>query len=101
RVTLESIGHAIVGDPVHGAGGAKRVPGPGARKARQIAQSAPRQALHAALLAFRHPISGEPLRFRSPWPADLVPLLAAAVPAETWHGQGDPLTHFGFDQHEQ
>jgi len=101
RVHLESIGHPIVGDPVYGGGGARRVSGPELRKARQIEQAAPRQALHAALLAFRHPISGEPLRFRAPWPADLLPLLDAAAPADTWHGQGDPLTHFGFDRRDQ
>jgi 23S rRNA pseudouridine1911/1915/1917 synthase len=33
-----------------------------------------RQALHAASLAFRHPVSGEFLHFESPLPADLVAL---------------------------
>lgn len=32
---------------------------------------APRVALHARVLGFTHPISGEPLRFESPWPTDL------------------------------
>lgn len=32
---------------------------------------APRQALHAAYLAFPHPVTGEPMRFESPWPKDL------------------------------
>jgi len=31
----------------------------------------PRQALHAARLTFRHPISGEPTTVTSPLPADL------------------------------
>jgi 23S rRNA pseudouridine1911/1915/1917 synthase len=30
-----------------------------------------RQALHAWLLGFRHPVTGERLRFESPLPADL------------------------------
>jgi 23S rRNA pseudouridine1911/1915/1917 synthase len=30
--------------------------------------------LHAAVLAFEHPITGEALRFESPWPDDLQPL---------------------------
>jgi 23S rRNA pseudouridine1911/1915/1917 synthase len=34
-----------------------------------------RQALHAARLSFRHPASGETLRFESPLPADLVELV--------------------------
>jgi 23S rRNA pseudouridine1911/1915/1917 synthase len=79
RVHLESIGHPIVGDPIYPGGGAKRISGVGKQQARMLEALAPRQALHAALLAFRHPISGVPLELRSPWPADLWPLLAAAV----------------------
>jgi len=36
---------------------------------------APRLALHAAELGFRHPASGEPLRFQSSWPPDLAKFL--------------------------
>ena len=79
RVHLESIGHPIVGDPVYAAGGWRRIGGPAQLEARRLAAIAPRQALHAALLAFRHPISGTPLRLTSPWPADLWPLLQAAA----------------------
>ena len=32
----------------------------------------PRQALHAAVLEFRHPFTGELLRFESPFPDDLL-----------------------------
>jgi 23S rRNA pseudouridine1911/1915/1917 synthase len=35
-----------------------------------------RQALHAFRLAFEHPVSGQPLRFEAPIPADLVELIA-------------------------
>jgi 23S rRNA pseudouridine1911/1915/1917 synthase len=35
----------------------------------------PRQALHAARLAFRHPVTGEALRFEAPLPADMAALL--------------------------
>ena len=79
RVHLESIGHPVVGDPVYAAGGWKRIGGPDRAEARRLAGLAPRQALHAALLAFRHPVSGTPLRLVSPWPADLWPLLDAAA----------------------
>jgi len=79
RVHLESIGHPVVGDPVYAAGGWKRIGGPGRAEARRLEGLAPRQALHAALLAFRHPVSGTPLRLTSPWPADLWPLLDAAA----------------------
>jgi 23S rRNA pseudouridine1911/1915/1917 synthase len=37
----------------------------------------PRQALHADLLSFDHPLSGQPLAFQSPLPADIQSLLQA------------------------
>jgi 23S rRNA pseudouridine1911/1915/1917 synthase len=33
-----------------------------------------RQALHAAVLGFRHPVTGEALRFESPLPPDMARL---------------------------
>jgi 23S rRNA pseudouridine1911/1915/1917 synthase len=78
RVHLESIGHPIVGDPVYAGGGARRISGAARHEAERLETATPRQALHAALLAFRHPISGTPLVFRSPWPADLRPALQLA-----------------------
>ena len=61
RVHLASIGHPIEGDPVYGGRGERLLP---------------RQALHAWKLAFRHPRTGEAMRFESPLPADLRALLA-------------------------
>ena len=37
----------------------------------------PRQALHADLLSFDHPVTGQPLAFQSPLPADIQNLLQA------------------------
>ena len=71
RVHLAHIGHPVVGDPVYGAGGSRRIGGASRLDAEALERATKRQALHAAELAFRHPISGEPLRFRSEWPADL------------------------------
>ena len=71
RVHLAHIGHPVVGDPVYGAGGSRRIGGASRLAAEALERGTPRQALHAAELAFRHPISGVPLRFRSEWPADL------------------------------
>jgi len=36
-----------------------------------------RQALHAAVLGFVHPVTGETLRFESPLPSDMARLEAA------------------------
>ncbi len=41
-----------------------------------------RQFLHAARLAFEHPVTHEPIDVSSPLPADLVAALAAAAAAE-------------------
>ncbi len=73
RVHLAHIGHPLIGDPVYGRAG-RRV----ARTANIGAEIAtfPRQALHARLLGFAHPASGEPLRFESELPADMLALLA-------------------------
>jgi len=49
RVHMESIGHPIVGDPIYG-------------------HSAERLMLHAEMLAFRHPVSGIPIRLECPVP---------------------------------
>jgi len=63
RVHLAEHGHPLVGDPVYG--GRPRDP-----RVRQAAAHLGRQALHATLLAFAHPITGEPLRFETPPPGD-------------------------------
>jgi 23S rRNA pseudouridine1911/1915/1917 synthase len=69
RVHLASKGAPCLGDPVYGSG----VPAEPVRRA--IAEAGlGRQALHAAVLGFRHPLTGEPLRFESPLPADMAKL---------------------------
>lgn len=71
RVHLEWIGHPVVGDAVYGAGGERRISGPGRGWARAFAARVPRQFLHAAELRLRHPRTGEELHFTSPLPPDL------------------------------
>lgn len=71
RVHLAHIGHPVVGDQVYGSGGSRRIGGPSRLAAEALERGTPRQALHAAELSFRHPISGAQLDFRSEWPADL------------------------------
>jgi 23S rRNA pseudouridine1911/1915/1917 synthase len=63
RVHLASVGLPIVGDVVYGR---SRGRGPGLD----------RPALHAAILGFIHPKTGEKMRFEAPLPADFVKLLA-------------------------
>jgi 23S rRNA pseudouridine1911/1915/1917 synthase len=75
RVHMAHLGHGLIGDPVYG--GRRRL------NARAIGETAaaaaeafPRQALHAATLGFRHPVTGEQLSFSSPLPADMAALIA-------------------------
>jgi len=78
RVHLEHIGHPVVGDPTYAGGGSRRVSGAARRDAEALERATPRQALHAAGLAFRHPATGEPMEFRSEWPPDLREALLTA-----------------------
>ena len=59
RVHLASRGLPLVGDRLYGG---------------RPAEGIERQALHAAELAFAHPLSGRPLAFASPLPDDLAPV---------------------------
>ena len=95
RVHLEHLGHPIVGDPVYAGGGSRRISGPPRRAAEALERATPRQALHAAALAFRHPASGEPLDFRSEWPSDLRPALLA-LGGEDLVARPDPLGYLLF-----
>jgi len=49
RVHLTSIGHPIIGDPIYGTPGERLL-------------------LHAALLEFTHPVTGEPVKLECPAP---------------------------------
>jgi 23S rRNA pseudouridine1911/1915/1917 synthase len=95
RVHLQHIGHPIVGDLVYSGGGSRRVSGIARRGAEQLERLAPRQALHAAALAFRHPASGTSLEFHSEWPPDLRPSLLAAG-GEDLVARPDPLRYLLF-----
>lgn len=66
RVHMASKGAPCLGDPTYGSG----PPAPVVRQAMAAAGLA-RQALHAAVLGFVHPITGEPLRFETPLPEDM------------------------------
>lgn len=75
RVHFSHRGFPLIGDDMYGG------------KALPLPDGPPfdRQALHAAYLAFRHPISGQPMTFRAPAPADLARLLKAVRGWPTAH----------------
>ncbi|WP_370689209.1 RluA family pseudouridine synthase [Phenylobacterium sp.] len=71
RVHMAAKGSPCLGDPVYGSG----PPAPAVREAMGKA-GLTRQALHAAVLGFVHPVTGEPLRFQSALPPDMAQLEA-------------------------
>lgn len=74
RVHLAHIGHPVIGDPDYGQAfrtKANKLPEP----PRTMVQAFPRQALHARLLAFRHPHTQILMRFEAPLPADMADLV--------------------------
>ncbi len=95
RVHLEHVGHPVVGDPVYAGGGSRRISGLGRRAAEALERATPRQALHAAALAFRHPATGEALEFGAEWPADLRAALLAAG-GQDLVARADPLGYLVF-----
>jgi 23S rRNA pseudouridine1911/1915/1917 synthase len=74
RVHLSSIGYPLVGDRQYGARG--RLPLRPSVELLEAVRQFRRQALHAAELAFAHPVTGEALRFEAPLPDDLAHLIA-------------------------
>lgn len=74
RVHLTHAGHSLIGDPTYGG---KRKLSPKALSPAGIdaARGFARQALHAAILGFEHPVSGEMMRFEAPLPHDMEDLL--------------------------
>ena len=71
RAHLLAIGHPVVGDPEYGTG---------------PRHGLARQFLHAARLAFPHPVSVAPLEVTSPLPPDLAAALGRAA---EWEGGPD------------
>ena len=72
RVHLASKGAPVLGDALYGSG----QPALPVREA-MAAAGLRRQALHAAVLGFVHPITAQTLRFETPLPADMAALEAA------------------------
>ncbi len=76
RVHMSAIGHSLIGDPLYG----RASP---ARKARFTEEQQdsivtfPRQALHAAVLGFVHPMTKDFVRFESELPEDMKILIDA------------------------
>ncbi|MEM7766498.1 MAG: RluA family pseudouridine synthase [Pseudomonadota bacterium] len=79
RVHMGHIGAPLIGDPVYGRNRGIKAYGSGDAfiAATSAARAFPRQALHAAVLGFDHPVTGAALRFEAPLPGDMQALLDA------------------------
>lgn len=75
RAHLTHLGCPLIGDPLYGKQRAFKAEGLHADEAAAAVAAFPRQALHAAVLGFKHPITGVELRFESELPADMNALL--------------------------
>jgi 23S rRNA pseudouridine1911/1915/1917 synthase len=67
RVHFAAAGHPLIGDRVYGRALASSTP--------PALRDFPRQALHAHVIGFTHPASGEYLEFSSPLPRDMTDLV--------------------------
>jgi 23S rRNA pseudouridine1911/1915/1917 synthase len=75
RVHLAHAGHGLVGDSTYG--GRRKLQAKAlSTEAAEAVSAFPRQALHAAVLGFRHPATGEDARFEAALPDDMAGLLA-------------------------
>ncbi len=75
RVHMTESGHPLIGDATYGdrrsIGRVRAIPA----ETRERLIAFPRQALHAMLLGFHHPVSGAYLEFSSPFPRDIEELI--------------------------
>jgi len=75
RVHMAHVGHGLIGDQTYG--GRRKLNANALSEAARDAVSAfQRQALHAAVLGFEHPVSGEGLRFEADVPEDISALIS-------------------------
>jgi 23S rRNA pseudouridine1911/1915/1917 synthase len=75
RVHMAQLRHPIVGDPVYG--GRLAIPRGATQRLAEALRGMRRQALHAGRLALAHPVSGEPMHWEAPLPADMQELVEA------------------------
>ena len=87
RVHMAHLKHPIVGDPLYG--GPLKLPRGATPELVETLRGFRRQALHAEVLEFAHPLTGAPVRCSAPVPADMRDLLQALREDAAEHaGQG-------------
>ncbi|MBE9553811.1 MAG: RNA pseudouridine synthase, partial [Proteobacteria bacterium] len=74
RVHMTHLGYPLVGDTLYGRATKARIKGL-PDDVVEAMRNFPRQALHARLLAFKHPESGERMSFETELPSDMKNLI--------------------------
>ncbi len=75
RVHMQHLKHPIIGDPLYG--GPLKLPKGATDALVEALRGFRRQALHAEVLEFAHPITGQPVRCEAPLPEDMRALMRA------------------------
>ncbi|MDG3087191.1 23S rRNA pseudouridine(1911/1915/1917) synthase RluD [Vibrio hannami] len=75
RVHMSYLQHPLLGDIAYG--GRARIPRGASEELTAMIRSFDRQALHAVMLKFEHPVTGEELEFHAPVPDDMVAMTEA------------------------
>ncbi|EOB4972885.1 23S rRNA pseudouridine(1911/1915/1917) synthase RluD [Vibrio fluvialis] len=75
RVHMAYLQHPLLGDTAYG--GRARIPKGATQELTDMIRGFDRQALHAVMLRFAHPITGEELEFHAPVPDDMVVMTEA------------------------
>ncbi|MFB9135846.1 23S rRNA pseudouridine(1911/1915/1917) synthase RluD [Vibrio olivae] len=75
RVHMSYLQHPLLGDTAYG--GRARIPKGASAELTEMIRQFDRQALHAAMLRFEHPVTGEELEFHAPIPDDMVAMTEA------------------------
>lgn len=96
RVHMAHLRHPVFGDPQYG--GRLRLPAGASEALTAVLRGFRRQALHAKRLELEHPVSGRPLRFNCPIPADMrAVIIALAADADIHWTDPDQEDDAGFD----
>ena len=75
RVHMSYLQHPLLGDTAYG--GRARIPTGASEELTEMIRGFDRQALHAVMLRFEHPVTGEELEFHAPVPDDMVEMTEA------------------------
>lgn len=87
RVHMAYVQHPLLGDIAYG--GRARIPSGASDDVVEMIRGFDRQALHAVMLRFNHPITGEELEFHAPVPDDMVELTETLRHDTQEHGLPD------------